>query len=353
MKSFFKTAFLRLLLIATVATVIYSGYVVYALVAPVSKDNTSKIVEVKSGDGLRDVAKSLYEYDLIRDASVFEIYARITGNAGKIVAGEYSLKPSMNIIEILAFLSQGVDIDGDERNITFIEGWTVNDIAEYLDKNGITPKDVFLKALLDVNQEQYSFFLQKKGTESVEGYLFPDTYRIFHSATATDIIDKALDNFDSKYDTQMRKDTLKAGRSIHDVVTLASILEWEVRGDEDRAMVADIFYKRLEKGMRLQSDATVNYVTGKKTPQASYDDLEVDSRYNTYKYNGLPPGPIGNPGLSAIRAAVYPKANDYWFFLTTRDGKVIYSKTFEEHVANKKKYLSGSSGAVESGSVSE
>ncbi len=109
--------------------------------------------------------------------------------------------------------------------------------------------------------------------------------------------------------------------------------------EQDRALVADLFWRRLKIGMALQADSTVNYITGKNDSVVSLIDLQKDSPYNTYKNKGLPPGPINNPGLSAIRAAIYPKANQYWYFLTTKDGQVIYSRTFEEHVANKRKWL--------------
>jgi len=127
-------------------------------------------------------------------------------------------------------------------------------------------------------------------------------------------------------------------KTVHEILTLASILEKEVSTENDRKIVADIFYKRLEIGMALQADSTVNYASGKSVPRASGKDLETDSPYNTYKYKGLPPGPICNPSLSAIKAAIYPAKNDYWYFLTTPDGKVIYSKTHDEHVKAKAKY---------------
>ena len=143
----------------------------------------------------------------------------------------------------------------------------------------------------------------------------------------------------SKLTAELRAEIKRQGKTIHEILTLASIIEKEVSSDKDRKLVADIFYKRLDAGVALQADSAVNYVTGKSTPRASAQDLAKESPYNTYRYRGLPPGPIASPGLSAILAAVYPTANPYWYFLTTPAGQAIYSKTFEEHVANKAKYL--------------
>ncbi|OGY89834.1 MAG: hypothetical protein A2927_01170 [Candidatus Komeilibacteria bacterium RIFCSPLOWO2_01_FULL_45_10] len=148
-----------------------------------------------------------------------------------------------------------------------------------------------------------------------------------------------LDNFGAKLTQEMRVDIKNAGKSIFEVITLASIIEKEVRTEQDMKMVADIFNKRLEQGIALQSDATVNYVTGKGLVQPTAADIAVDNLYNTYKYRGLPPGPIANPGLKAIKAAIYPTPNQYYYFLTTAEGEVIYSQTYQEHLKNKSVYL--------------
>jgi len=168
--------------------------------------------------------------------------------------------------------------------------------------------------------------------------LFPDTYRVFRDASISDIVKKILDNFNQKLTSELRFEIKSQGKNIHQILTLASILEKEVSTDQDRKLVAGIFYKRLELGMPLQADSTVNYVTGKDSSRASAKDLEIDSPYNTYKYRGLPPGPISNPGISSILAAIYPSSNNYLYFLTTPDGQVIYNETHDQHVIDKAKY---------------
>ena len=175
---------------------------------------------------------------------------------------------------------------------------------------------------------------------NLEGYLFPDTYRIFRDATAEDIIAKMLDNFNGKLSPAMRADISKQGKSIHDIVVMSSIVEKEVRSAADKKIVAGILYKRLELGMKLEVDVTINYISGKNNPSSALEDLQIDSPYNTYKYYGLPPGPIANPGLDAIMAAIYPEKSPYLFYLNRQDtGETIFSKTYEEHLRNKAKYL--------------
>ncbi len=338
MRKFFTTIVVRC---SIVSLCILIGYGIYALISMrspyVPNANQDQKFAINPGERSEDVAKKLQDRHLVKDAFLFSLYGRLSGLSSRIQAGEYVLDPGMNALEIFDAIT--TTVSAKEHEITVIEGWTLQEIALYLEKEGISPREVFLESLKNIATERYSFLAGKK-TPSLEGYLFPDTYRIFEDSTPEEVIGKMLDNFDRKYTVSMRKDTRSENRSIHDIVTIASILEGEVQTDEDRAMVAGIFYRRLAKGMPLQSDATVNYVTGKSRTQPSFDDLEVDSRYNTYKYKGLPPGPIGNPGLSSLMAAIYPKKNEYLFFLTTREGKVIYSKDYEEHLTNKRKYLS-------------
>ena len=224
-----------------------------------------------------------------------------------------------------------------ERSITIIEGWTVSDIANYLDNQGVASSSDFLEAVkLDNWKDKYDFLKNAKG-ETVEGFLFPDTYRIFKDATVDSIIAKMLDNFDHKFTDSMRGDAVSQNKSIFQIVTMASIIEKETKFSSDRSMVSGIFWKRIADGMGLQSDATVSYALGKAS--LSGDDLKTDSPYNTYLYRGLPLGPISNPGLSSIKAALDPTVNDYYYFVTDKSGKAYFAKTFEEHKKNIQKYL--------------
>ncbi len=181
---------------------------------------------------------------------------------------------------------------------------------------------------------------------SLEGYLFPDTYRIFATTTPQDVIMKMLENFDRKLTLEMRAEISRRQLSVSEIMTMASIIEKEApilsgeNGDQDAKLISGVFYNRLKIGQALQSDATLSYIFNDTKPQHSGDELTVPSAYNTYQNPGLPPGPISNPGLAAISAAIYPASTDYYYFLTPRDSlEVIYARNYSEHLQNKYKYL--------------
>ena len=186
----------------------------------------------------------------------------------------------------------------------------------------------------------YDFLRDKPKHRGLEGYLFADTYRFRPSSSPEEVIIKMLNNFDQQLDDNMRQDIERQGKTIYQIVTMASLLEKEVRSEEDMKIVADIFWRRVKNGQRLESCATLAYILGENKPQYSYEETRINSPYNTYINSGLPPGPICSPSLKALRAAIYPTSNDYNFFLTRSDnGQTIFSRDFAEHKANKAKYL--------------
>ncbi len=306
------------------------------------------LINVESGSSLTQVAQILKEAEVIDSVFLFKAYAKWQGLDASIQAGEFVLYPGMSITGALDSLTRAED---KERSLTFLEGWSMREMGFYLENQGIEqaeglwetvgfPAQVaseteFVAGLRD----QYDFLKSKPTNVGLEGYLFPDTYRFFTDATVDQIVMKMLANFDIKLTEELRTEIYQQGKTIHEVITMASIIEREVRGEEDRKMVSDIFWKRYEVGMALQADSTVNYVTGKDTPAISFEDRDIDDPYNTYQYPGLPPGPISNPSLEAIEAAVYPTDNDYWYFLTDPEGTVYYASTNDEHATNKALYL--------------
>jgi len=279
----------------------------------------------------------------IKNSLVFETYSFLKGVESRFQAAEYDLPEVVNIKRLVDILTTGQK--GDEWELTVIEGLTVKEIAGLLEGMDKFGADDFLGAIGHIRGDRIDFsskydFLKDKSDEvSLEGYLFPDTYRFFPDASIEDVVDKMLRNFDKKLTDQMRKDIKKQDKTIFDIIIMASIVEREVRTEDDRPIVSGIFWKRLEAGQALQADSTVNYITGKKTPAVSLDDLQIDSAYNTYKYAGLTPGPISNPGIASIVAAIYPEDSEYWYFLTDKEGNVHYAEDFEKHVENKNKYL--------------
>jgi len=238
--------------------------------------------------------------------------------------------------------------------LTFIEGWTLRDYADYLKQQGvITNNQEFFDAVgepaVDYRHDRlpvaldflapFSFLQDKPEYATLEGYLFPDTYFFVKGTAIENLVKKMLNNFEGKLTAEMRAEIKKQNKTIFEIVTVASLAEAEAQTTEDRALVADIIYRRLASGMPLQLDSTVNYVTGEKNPAISLTQQKIDSPYNTYKYKNLPLGPISNPSLDSLQAAIYPQKNNYWFFLTGTDGRMHYAKNLAGHQANMVKYL--------------
>lgn len=300
---------------------------------------------VKKGAHASEIAEKLGQENVISSPRVFSWYVYLTGRANKIQAGEYLLDKKMTMSEILDIMTAGRTNDSSQK-ITVIEGWTNDQVAKYLIQKKFATNDEFETAL----QANYDFeYLNAAKKFSLQGFLFPDTYS---AGGVNDLVQKMLDNFSSKFTGQVKLDMEKNNLSISDVVILASIIEKEVGRNKDkvtaedrktmnseRELVASVFYNRLKIGMPLQSDATVNYITGGGRRQATLEDIKINSPYNTYVVNGLPPTPISNPGWDSIRAVIYPADSDYLYFLNKTDGEAVFAKTLEEHNANKVKYL--------------
>ncbi len=248
-----------------------------------------------------------------------------------------------------------------EETIKVLEGWTLENVGAYLDSFATWSRADFDKVagqpMLDYRQEsaenqlpdfseRFSFLADKPAHYGLEGFLFPDTYRVFADASAEEVVIKMLENFDRKLTEEMRAEIAKQGKTIYDIIIMASLIEKEApinyrdAENRDARLVSGIFWNRLRIGQALQSDATLSYLFNDNKPAHSGSELTVDSPYNSYKYRGLPPTPICNPGLKAIEAAIYPLETNYFYFLTTLDGKEIYyARTYAEHLQNKYKYL--------------
>jgi len=308
---------------------------------PVQKNQGENIkIEIERGEGLKDIAQKLKSAGLIKNEKLFQFYVILKNLRKNFWPGEYHLSQNMSLAQIVKMLtSQPL---APERDITIIEGWTNIEIADYLDKENIVKKDVFLAEIQDMQKRvinEYNFLKNLPKAATLQGFLFPDTYRIYKKTTTEKIVRKLLDNFEAKITPQMYVDMKKQGKDIFDIITLASLVEKEASNEIDRRLIADIFWRRLGANIPLQSCATINYILGKPKKHLSFEDTRMPSPYNTYINRGLPPGPINNPGLDAIKAAIYPLTNDYWYFLATSDGRTIFSRTKIEHDLMKQKYL--------------
>lgn len=336
MKIFKVIVILFLLIDAVIISAIL--YFVYDINKPLPDLQETKVFVVEKGDGVNQVAFKLKDQDILEQTFNFETFLWLRRQENKLRAGEYKLAPGISAKELANILVMGNALPQEIR-VTIPEGFTGKDIEKRLIERGLVSQGTFTNT---IRNYRYDFSGQRdygKTLPSLEGYLFPDTYKFYKDASVQEIINKMLVNFDKKLTSDLRDEIKNQDKTIQEIIITASIIEKEVRDVDEMRKVASVFYNRLVINMPLESDATVNYATGKNRRQATYDDIQVDSPYNTYLYKGLPAGPISNPGLDAIRAAIYPEKTDYYYFLSPENGPTVFSKTLEEHNFAKVKYL--------------
>jgi UPF0755 protein len=283
---------------------------------------TQKVVNIPSGTNAKEIVDVLEKNEIIRKNNyTFRILIKLSKLEDKLKFGEYNLSPSMNMLQILDKLVKGEVI---AYKITIPEGYTYTQIAELLDKKEIVEKESFLKLVND-------------GEKFWEGYLFPDTYEVPKEYGAENMVKVMLSNFNQiAIKNKFADKAEKIGFSMEEIIILASIIEKESKFTEERRQVSSVFHNRLKKDMKLQSCASIQYILKEPKEKLDESDLKIDSPYNTYLYKGLPPGPISNPGLDSIMAALEPVEEDYLYFVLGENGRHIFSKTYQEHLKNKK-----------------
>jgi UPF0755 protein len=295
-------------------------------------------VTIAQGAKASDVWRMLVDDGYADRTIPWKYYGRVNNAAAKIQAGTYHIEEGENISDIVDRFAKG-DTKSDEFSVTFPEGFTVSQIAARLKDRGITDADAFTRQAVAGNYaEKFPFLNGLPATRSLEGYLFPDTYRITPGDTSNDVIMRMLGNFDRKVTKEIRDEAVAQGRTLDDVINMASIVEKEVLHKQDMGVVSGILWKRLDNKEGLYTDATLEYIVN-KNGELTVQDLAKDTPYNTRKYRGLPPTPIDNPGLLAILAALRPEKSEYYYYLTNKEGETIFAKTNEEHNRNKVKYL--------------
>lgn len=313
-----------------VAGSIYIVNVVNTLGSPILiTKNTS--FQVKEEDNWENIINKLKQENIISKTDGLDFYINFRKLTPK--PAIYNITPSMNTDQVIKMIARGL-LTRPEVTITIPEGSDIYEIGDILESGLDFTRSDFIKATENFDKTKYNFI----ENNSLQGYLYPDTYRFFDTSTAEEVIIKMLNNFQKKALPVLKSnDKLSAYQNL----ILASIVEKEVSELKDRRLVAGIFINRLDKEMKLQSDATINFITQSGRAQSTLDDLKIDSPYNTYQITGLPPTPITNPGLEAIKSTIEYEQSDYYFFLTSKDNppKTIFSKTFDEHIKAKKQYL--------------
>jgi UPF0755 protein len=327
----------KLLKVAYALAVIVFLFLVWEIYVPASwfsKPQTN--YDVPKGAGSDEIANSLKNQGFIKNAWFFRFYVLGSGNYRKLQAGTYKLSPSMTLAEIVKKLSTG---DVIRNTATIIEGWDEKDIGDYLAGKQIATLEQFLTAIKKDYTKEYTFLKGKPKSVDLEGFIFPDTYQLPIDANADTVVAAALENFNAKMTGEMRSAIAAQHKTVFQIVTMASLIEKEVVSPQDKRIVSGILWKRIANGMPLQVDAAIYYLSG-KTRSISSQDIAINSPYNTYLHYGLPLGPICNPGIESILAAIYPQKSDYWFYLSASGtGKTIFSRTLDEHNAAINKYL--------------
>ncbi|HEY0828525.1 MAG TPA: endolytic transglycosylase MltG [Bacilli bacterium] len=313
---------------------------------PVEASDTAVRVIIPRGIGSGDIAVLLEENGLIRNGFIFKYYLRFHRQGARFQAGEYEMIPGMKLEQIVGMLNKGETVKEETIRFTIPEGYSLEQIVEVLGEAELADRQKLLDVLLGTSSLQGEAILNipdnPKMKYKLEGYLFPETYEMKKGSSELEIINRMLVELDHKLSglpQGWQEKMEENGVTFHEMLTIASLVEREVVVEEERPLIAGIIYNRLKEPMNLQIDATVQYVLKEQKERLLFKDLEINSPYNTYLYEGLPPGPIASPSLSSIEAAIYPEDNEYLFYVTKKDGSQahLFAKTFKQHQANIKK----------------
>jgi conserved hypothetical protein, YceG family len=303
---------------------------------PMEPSNTSLVeVRLPESSSARQVAAVLKQNGLIRNESVFLGYLYQKGIEKQLKAGLYAFSKSQSLPELVSQIAQG---KVKTTSFTVPEGYTVHQIGELLVSRQLCTQQQWDEAL----QANYNYDFLLAGVPAdekrLEGFLFPDTYNIDDQTSAQDIINMMLQRFSDLWNSEYASVADSRQLKVRNVIIIASMVEREAQVAGERPVIAGVIYNRLNKGMPLQIDATVLYCLGQHQATVTYQDLEINSPYNTYKYYGLPPGPIASPGRAAIEAALNPENNHYYYYVAKGDGSHYFSSTYAEHLEAKRKY---------------
>lgn len=301
------------------------------------------VVEIPEGASEKDIAKILKRKGLIKYKTAFTRRLSSSEYSGKLKSGIYTLNTGMNTLEMMRIMSEEKEVEGPIDKLTIPEGFSIDQIAERCEEQGICSKSEFIKAVKSVTSTDFGYLAEVPSGADVryrlEGFLFPATYDIYEDTTAETLVREMLRAFKSRYTDSMAERAEELGLTNYEVIILASMLERECKVPKERAYIAGVYYNRLDDEMLLQVDPTVLYPLTNGMYNKSvvtYDDLELDSPYNTYKYEGLPVGPICNPGYACIDAVLHPKDTDYYYYrlIDEEKGNHRFSRSFEEHENN-------------------
>lgn len=325
---------LRYTFLSVALVILVFGIYLWFIVHPLPGGPTQDVM-IPYASSARGIANQLEAKGIIRSASGFLWYLRLFKRKADLRAGVYQLKPGMGIDELIQQLQKGSPLI---YRITIPEGYNIREVANLLADKRLVNAERFLQVAQD--PDFLSRYVNDFGTvHSAEGFLFPDTYDFAQGSTEEEILAVFLRRFKSVWNQELPKK--KGDRNLYDVLTMASIVEREAKVDEERPIIAGVFYNRLKRGIPLESCATVQYALGQHKSRLLYKDLQVDSAYNTYRKRGLPPGPICSPGRDALRAALAPADHSYLYFVAKPGGDHHFSTSYREHLNAQRRIRQG------------
>jgi len=334
---------LVVLIIIGLTAVAAVNYFYLSLLEPVDPTLVEEyvIVEIPSGAGTEAIAEILEREGLIQNTIAFRYYVRSNNLGHTFMAGTYQLSPAMDVEQIANKLQSG-DIYSETTWFTIPEGYTIEQMADRLEDEGLVDGTKFLGLAGNPTESILDAFPELRSVDDsevdylLEGYLYPDTYEIYINTTEEEIIKLMLTRMNRVIDEESKTRAEQLDLNIHEVLAIASLIEREAAVAHERDRISGVIHNRLEIGQLLQIDATIQYILGETKEFLTYADLEIPSPYNTYKYPGLPPGPIAAPGQPSIEAALYPEDTDYFYYNYKYDdtGEHFFSKTYEEHLEN-------------------
>jgi len=301
---------------------------------------------VEQDESVDSIADRLKDEGLIRSPAYFRFRVRIAGLGGDIIAGRYLIDPAMSTTQIIHLITSRDAALAQEAQVRFVEGWRTEQYAEALvDAGVITSAEDFMAATREQRwNDEFAFLHTRPSGVALEGYLFPDTYNFRLNSTPDDVLTTLLATFQERVEPESITETDQMGLTLHQIITIASIVEREAVLPDERPVIASVYYNRIREGMPLQADPTVQFDLGKPGnwwPELSPEDIQQNGRYNTYLNPDLPPGPICNPSLASIEAALRPAQSDYLFFVARGDGSHAFAVTAEEHQQNVDEFVEG------------
>ncbi|MFW6363641.1 MAG: endolytic transglycosylase MltG [Spirochaeta sp.] len=316
-----------------------AGYTAFALLNSPNKLTEDTIISIAPGQGTRAITRMLAREGAIRNALLTEMYARLTGTDTGLQAGRYLLTPDMAAVEVMQKIHTG-DAVFEHIRVTIPEGWMINQIDAHLASIGIYQSGDFIHAVetFPRDTDLFPLLAHIPPQVSLEGYLYPQTYFILAETEPSNLVFRMIEELHRRLPDDIETQAAEQNMTVHEILTLASIVQKESPAG-DKPAIAGVFHNRLRHRIRLESDATVNYVLGTRNLQPTFADTAVQHPYNTYRNFGLPPGPIGNPGMEAIDASLHPDEHDYQFFLHKPNQETVFSYTYAEHLAAKRRYL--------------